>query len=159
MIDLILQWVFLIVSLFVIIESIIALRTATMDHAVFIGKKIDGGLRTTANINMQMGWFFVTIALLMTLMSILLFLLTPMGKYRALIVGYIMLGVLLVVASLLSKSARHRLTQFSRQEHQETTYVTASPAESGQPLDSPTEGTIVEGRRSSDPKPQPKETP
>lgn len=152
-------------SVFTLIEAIIALQTAITDHAVFVGKKIDGGLRTTASSNIQMGWFFIAIAILMLGVSILTVLLPPpppnyqdLPQSEVMIVGWIMLGILLVVASLLSKSSRRHLTKYSRPEHQETTYVTESPAESGQPMDSPTEGNVVEGRRIGDPKPQPKET-
>lgn len=162
----ILEWLFLVMSVFTFVEAINALRTAMIDHAVFVGKKIDGGLRSTASSNVQMGWFFIAISVLMLGVSILTVLLPPpppdyqnLPQSEVMIVGWIMLGMLLVVASLLSKSSRRHLTKYSRQEHQETTYITESPAESGQPLNSPTEGNVVEGRRSSDPKPIPKETP
>lgn len=161
----ILEWLFLGMSVLTFLEALFALRMAMIDYAVFVGKKIDGGLRSTASSNVQMGWFFIAISVLMLGVSILTVLLPPpppeyrnLPQSEVMIVGWIMLGILLVVASMLSKSSRRHLTKYSRQEHQETVYVTQSPAESGQPLNSPAEGNIVEGRRSTDPKPLPKET-
>jgi hypothetical protein len=151
------EWVFLLVSALVVVEAVANLRTARLDQAVFIGKKIDGGLRSVADVNVQMGWFFVATSVLMFGVSLLSLLLAPpppdyidLPQSVVMIVGWILLGLLMVIASMLSKSARHKMMNLSRAEHQETAYITESPAESGHPIDSPIDGAVVHGRRTTD---------
>lgn len=152
-----LEWLFFLVSLAVLAFAIWTLRTATTDQSIFIGSKINGPRKATADANVQSGWFHLSNAAVMVgCATLTLFLEPPPPEFTKLpqsivfLVGWILLGCLSALAAILAKSARRKLMAFAQVEHQVTAFVTQAPIEVDRPDDAGTNGLVVSGRRASD---------